>query len=51
MKKYRKLIILAIILIAVAFFSFKLITIAEAACTGCGDGGHGTCIDKPGHDS
>ena len=22
---------------------------AEAACTGCGDGGHGTCIEAPGH--
>ena len=22
---------------------------AEAACTGCGDGGHGACIEKPGH--
>ena len=30
MKKYRKLIILAIVLIAVAFFSFKLITPAQA---------------------
>ena len=22
---------------------------AEAACTGCGDGGHGACIEAPGH--
>ena len=22
---------------------------AEAACTGCGEGGHGTCIEAPGH--
>ena len=22
---------------------------AEAACTGCGDGGHGTCTEEPGH--
>ena len=22
---------------------------SEAACTGCGDGGHGTCIEAPGH--
>ena len=50
MKKYSKWIILAIVLIAVAFFANRLInTPAEASCTGCGDGGHGTCIEAPGH--
>ena len=24
-------------------------TLKYAACTGCGEGGHGTCIEAPGH--
>ena len=49
MKKQGKWILLAIVLIAVALIWFNKPTPAEAACTGCGDGGHGTCIEKPGH--
>ena len=50
MKKNGKWIILAIVLIVVAFFANRLInTPAEAACTGCGEGGHGACIEAPGH--
>ena len=49
MKKNGKWILLAVVLIAVALIWFNRPTPAEAACTGCGEGGHGTCIEAPGH--
>ena len=49
MKKNGKWILLAVVLIAVALILFNKPTPAEAACTGCGEGGHGTCIEAPGH--
>ena len=49
MKKNGKWILLAIVLIAVVLIWFNRPTPAEAACTGCGEGGHGTCIEAPGH--
>ncbi len=49
MKKNGKWILLAVVLIAVALIWFNKPTPAEAACTGCGEGGHGTCIEAPGH--
>ena len=49
MKKQGKWILLAIVLIAVALIWFNKPTPAEAACTGCGEGGHGACIEAPGH--
>ena len=49
MKKNGKWILLAIVLIAVVLIWFNRPTPAEAACTGCGNGGHGTCIEAPGH--
>ena len=49
MKKNGKWILLAVVLIAVALIWFNKPTPAEAACTGCGEGGHGACIEAPGH--
>ena len=49
MKKNGKWILLAIVLIAVVLIWFNRPTPAEAACTGCGEGGHGACIEVPGH--
>ena len=34
-------------LLTILFLMFS--TVAYAECTGCGDGGHGTCIEAPGH--
>ena len=34
-------------LLTLLFLMFS--TLAYAACTGCGEGGHGACIEKPGH--
>ena len=43
----KKWILLAFLVLA---FGWALSTIpSKAECTGCGDGGHGTCIEKPGH--
>ena len=49
MKKNGKWILLAVVLIAIALIWFNKPTPAEAACTGCGEGGHGACIEAPGH--
>ena len=35
------------LLLTLLFLMFS--TLAYAACTGCGEGGHGTCIEAPGH--
>ena len=43
----KKWILLAVLVLA---FGWALSTIpSKAECTGCGEGGHGTCIEKPGH--
>ena len=45
----KKWLLLGIIIIAIALIWINRPNTAEAACTGCGEGGHGTCIEAPGH--
>ena len=49
MKLGMKWIGLAALIIIVALIMLNRPTPAEAACTGCGEGGHGACIEAPGH--
>ena len=49
MKNKKLWIFLAIVMITVIAFMVSRPGPAEAACTGCGEGGHGTCIEAPGH--
>jgi len=48
-RKLKGTIFLAVVLIAIVWILATKPTPTQAACTGCGDGGHGTCIEKPGH--
>jgi hypothetical protein len=49
MKLGMKWIGLPALIIIIALIMLNRPKPAEAACTGCGDGGHGTCIEAPGH--
>ena len=48
-RKLKGTIFLAVVLIAIVWILATKPTPTQAACTGCGDGGHGTSIEKPGH--
>ena len=48
-KKYKLWIFLAVVITLISYIIISRPGPAEAACTGCGDGGHGTCIEAPGH--
>ena len=48
-KKYSLWIFLTVVVALLTWIMVTRPTPAEAACTGCGDGGHGTCIEAPGH--
>ena len=48
-RKYKLWIFLAVVIGLITWILVTRPTPAEAACTGCGDGGHGTCIEAPGH--
>ena len=48
-RKLKGTIFLAVVLIAIVWILATKPTPTQAACTGCGDGGHGTCIEAPGH--
>ena len=49
MKNKKLWIFLAVMITVIAYIILSRPGPAEAACTGCGDGGHGTCIEAPGH--
>jgi len=49
MKKYKLWIFLAVVIGLITWIIATRPTPADAACTGCGEGGHGACIEKPGH--
>ncbi len=48
-KKLAGWIFLSVVLILIGWILATKPRPAEAACTGCGEGGHGTCIEAPGH--
>jgi len=49
MKNKKMWIAIAIALGVVLLIWTQIPKPAEAACTGCGEGGHGACIEVPGH--
>ena len=49
MKNKKLWIFLAVMITLITYIIVSRPGPAQAECTGCGEGGHGTCIEEPGH--